>query len=171
LPSPLLKNTSPFELLYNQPPLLSHLKTFGCLCYATVVSPKQNFDSRARQCIFIGYPRNKKGYKLFDIDVGTFFTSRDVTFHESVFPFCLQSRTQSSPSSQDILAAIDIDLPTPVRHSLDPPSSSTRHNAPETPIDQPSSPTPGNPTPIIEPSPANFPVRRSSCTSIPPTWL
>jgi len=60
LPSPLLKNKSPFELLYNQPPSLSQLKTFGCMCYATVVSPKQKFDPRARQCIFIGYPHRQK---------------------------------------------------------------------------------------------------------------
>jgi len=148
LPSPLLKNKSPFELLYNQSPSLSHLKTFSCLCYATVVSPKQKFDLHALQCIFIGYLCNRKGYKLFDIDADTFFTSRDIIFHESVFPFCQQSRTQPSPSLQDILPAIDTDLPTPVQHSLDPPSSSTCHNALETPVDQPSSPTPGNPIPI-----------------------
>jgi len=93
LPTPLLKTKSPFEMLYNRPPSLSHLKTFGRLCYATVVSPKQKFDSRARQCIFIGYPLNKKAYKLFDIDEDIFFTSRDVIFHESVFPFCQPSQT------------------------------------------------------------------------------
>jgi len=60
-------------MLYNRPPSLSHLKTFGCLCYATAVSPKQKFDPRSRQCIFIGYPLNKKIYKLFDIDARTFF--------------------------------------------------------------------------------------------------
>jgi len=64
------------------------------------------------------------------------------------------------------LPAIDIDLPTPVQHSLDPPSSPT-----EPPADQPSSPTPGSPTPITKPSPANLPVRRSSRTSTPPSWL
>jgi len=78
LSSPLLKNKSPFELLYNQPPSLPHLKTFGCLCYTTVVSPKQKFDLRARKCIFIGYPHIQKAYKLFDIDADTFFTSQDV---------------------------------------------------------------------------------------------
>ena len=111
------------------------------LCYAIVVSPKQKFDSRAQQCIFISYPLNKKTYKLFDIVADTFFTSRDFIFHESFFPSCQQSQTQSSPPFQGILPTIDIDLPTPVQHSLDQPSSHTRHNAPEPPANQPSSPT------------------------------
>ncbi|XP_068483312.1 uncharacterized protein [Phaseolus vulgaris] len=90
----------------------------------------------------------------------------DVTFHESVFPFCQHSQMQSSHPLLDILSAIDIDLPTLVQHSLDPPSYPT-----EPPADQPSSPTPGSPAPITEPSPANLPVRRSSRTSTPPSWL
>ena len=45
LPSSLLKNKSPFELLYHRPPSLSHLRVFGCLSYATVVHPKHKFDS------------------------------------------------------------------------------------------------------------------------------
>ena len=128
-------------MLYNRPPSLSHLKTFGCLCYTIVVSPKQKFDPRARQCIFIGYPLNQKAYNLFDIDADTFFTSWDIIFHESVFPICQQLQTQSSPPLQGILPTIDIDLPTFVQHSLDQPSSLTHHNAPEPPSNQPSSPT------------------------------
>jgi len=46
------------------------------------------------------------------------------------------------------LPAIDIDLPTPVQHSLDPPSSPTHHNAPEPPAYQLSSPTPGSLAPL-----------------------
>ena len=149
-----------------------YLKTFGCLCYENVVSSKQKFDPRARQCIFIGYSLNKKTYKLFDTDANIFFTSWDVIFHESVFPFCQQFQTQSSPPLQGILSTIDIDLPTHVQHSLDQPSSLTRHNAPEPPSNQPSSPTrhnapeppadqpssltPRSLTPIIEPSSPTF---------------
>jgi len=69
------------------------------------------------------------------------------------------SQTQSLPSLQDILPAIDIDLPIPVQHSLDPPSSPTCHNAPEHPADQLSSPTPGSLAPLTEPSSADLHVR------------
>jgi len=104
----------------------------------------------------------KKTYKLFDIDAYTFFTSWDITFHESVFSFCQHSQTQSSPPSQYILPAIDFYLPTSVQHSLDPPSSPAHHNAPKPTTHQPFSCTPGSPASITEPSPTNFHVRRST---------
>jgi transposase InsO family protein len=52
LPSPLLSNKSPFELLYNKPPSLDHLRVFGCLCYATIVHPAHKFDPRAKKRYF-----------------------------------------------------------------------------------------------------------------------
>ena len=79
------------------------------------------------------YPLNQKAYKLFDTDAYTFFTSRDVIFHESVFPFWQQFQTRSSPPLQCILPTIDINLPTPIQHSLDQPYSPTHHNALEPP--------------------------------------
>jgi len=38
-------------------------------------------------CIFLRYPFGIKGYKLLDLQSHTAFTSRDVVFHESIFPF------------------------------------------------------------------------------------
>ena len=49
---------------------------------------------------FSGLPPGYKGYKLYDLAKKTIFHSRDVVFHENVFPFKLASTpVASSPSS------------------------------------------------------------------------
>ena len=42
--------------------------------------------SKSRKCIFVGYPHGKNGWKLYDLEIHSFFLSRDV-FHENIFPF------------------------------------------------------------------------------------
>ena len=87
LPSPVLSFKTPFELLYSAPPSFSHLRVFGCLAYATNVHPSHKFDYRSLPSIFIGYPVGQKAYKLFNLSNKKIFTSRDVRFHETVFPY------------------------------------------------------------------------------------
>lgn len=48
---------------------------------------------RARAYVFLGYPPGMKGYKLFDLHSKEVFVSRDVIFHESLFPFVVSSRS------------------------------------------------------------------------------
>ncbi|MCH83592.1 LTR retrotransposon like protein, partial [Trifolium medium] len=87
-PSANLDNLTPYELLYKEQPDFSRLKTFGCLCYvATIPSLRTKFCPRVVPCIFMGYPTGYKGYRVFDPALGKFSTSRDVLFHEDVFPF------------------------------------------------------------------------------------
>jgi len=81
----------------------------------------------------------------------TFFLQVGMSPSMKVFSHFVNTQTQSSHPLPDILPAIDIDLPTPVQHSLDPPSSPT-----EPPADQASSLAPGSPAPITEPSPTNL---------------
>ena len=97
LPTPFLQHKSPYEVLFKQVPSYSHLRTFGCLCFATNVSPhKHKFSPRARKSVFLGYPFNIKGYKLFNIQSHSIFISRDVVFHEFVFPFASNTSIPST---------------------------------------------------------------------------
>lgn len=88
LPTPLLKDKSPYKLLTAKKVDYDGLKVFGCLAYYSS-SPKQRhkFQPRSKPCVFIGYPAGYKGYKLLDLESNTIHISRNVTFHEAIFPY------------------------------------------------------------------------------------
>ena len=87
-PSSLLKHNSPFNILFNKEPDYHALQSSGCLAFASILSSSRNkFFPKAVPAVFVGYPRGYKGYKLYSLDTKKFFVSRDVVFHESIFPF------------------------------------------------------------------------------------
>ena len=91
-PSKVLKGSSPYQLLCGESPTLTHLKVFGCLCYAsTLKAGRDKFQARAVPCVFLGYPFGQKAYKLLNLETHTVFVSRDVIFHEWIFPYNLLS--------------------------------------------------------------------------------
>ncbi|XP_049374646.1 uncharacterized protein LOC125839700 [Solanum verrucosum] len=65
---------------------------------------KAKFDPRSTPHIFIGYPFNKKGYKVLDICTKKMHVSRDVVFYENVFPFA--SCDSESPESDTSFSTI-----------------------------------------------------------------
>ena len=68
LPSKVLNNKTPIELLYNTPPDISIIKIFGCECFASTLSnSRTKLDPRARRGVYLGYKPGIKGYVFFDI--------------------------------------------------------------------------------------------------------
>ncbi|KAF5767570.1 putative RNA-directed DNA polymerase [Helianthus annuus] len=86
-PSSILNGKTPYELLFGFEPSLDHLRTFGCLCFSTILNNPDKFESHAEKCVFLGYSPFKKGYKLWSLDQRKILFSRDVKFYETIFPF------------------------------------------------------------------------------------
>ncbi|XP_058003648.1 uncharacterized protein LOC131180063 [Hevea brasiliensis] len=78
---------TPYELLYHKLPDYSHMRVFGCLCYAVNLNPyKDKFDDRAIQSVFIGYSGVNKGYKLYslkDKKICPLSTVTDITINDN----------------------------------------------------------------------------------------
>ena len=47
----------------------------------------EKFEERGKPGVFLGYPPGTKGYKNFDLETRKIILSRDVNFHEEIFPF------------------------------------------------------------------------------------
>jgi hypothetical protein len=87
MPTKVLGNKTPLELLYNTKPDYSFLKTFGCLCYPYTRPYNQHkLSFRSLPCTFLGYATNQKGYKCLTSE-GKIIISRHVAFNECIFPF------------------------------------------------------------------------------------
>jgi hypothetical protein len=103
LPTPTIKWFTPFFKLYNKEPEYSNLKVFGCACYP-LLRPytKHKLEFWSKQCIFLGYSSNHKGYTCLDPSKNCIYISRNVVFDEKLFP-ALDTASNSSPASYSSL--------------------------------------------------------------------
>uniref|UniRef100_A0A6N2M8Q2 Integrase catalytic domain-containing protein n=1 Tax=Salix viminalis TaxID=40686 RepID=A0A6N2M8Q2_SALVM len=86
LPTPILNNLSPYEILYNRSPDYTFLRVFGI---------------------------NHHGYKCLDLSTGRVYVSRHVIFDENLFPYKPRhsSELSSNPSSSDAINSTHVSLP------------------------------------------------------------
>lgn len=142
LPSKIINNHSPTQVLYTRNPTYSHLRVFGCLCYPLFPSTTINkLQPRSTPCIFLGYPPTHRGYKCYDLQTKKIIVSRHVTFDETKFPFA--SANQYKPEHYNFLhegihpsflfpSATDPIPPNSPHSSASPPSSSRPVSAQQT---------------------------------------
>ena len=59
----------------------SSLRVFGCPAYVHIPNEEiSKLDAKSRQCIFLGYQKEVKGFKLWDPKANKVVISRDVVF-------------------------------------------------------------------------------------------
>ena len=89
VPTRSLKSTTPYEKWYDRKPNLSHVRVFGCMCYAYIpeVNKKGKLSNKAEKLRFIGYSSQTKGYRLIDESTSKVLIRRDVIFNESDFHY------------------------------------------------------------------------------------
>ena len=85
-----IENQIPFELWHNRKlssEELRFMKVFGCQAWMTVENVKSHkMKDRAEECVMIGYPDDRRGYRLWHLEKKRVFESRDVRFCEDVLP-------------------------------------------------------------------------------------
>ncbi|CAL1382055.1 unnamed protein product [Linum trigynum] len=83
-----LQQQTPYQILLGELPKYDHLRSLGCLAYAKNTHRNlSKFEARGRPGIFVDYPATQKGYRIFDLETETIYSSRDVVFVEHIFPY------------------------------------------------------------------------------------
>ncbi|KAI3664859.1 hypothetical protein L6452_43468 [Arctium lappa] len=89
-PTPILKNKSPYEALYDISPAYELLKVWGSACFVQLQPHEHTkLEPRSRLCCFLGYSIEHKGYRCWD--------PISQRLHASVSLDSLQSDITSSP--------------------------------------------------------------------------
>lgn len=87
-----LNNVTPHEKLHVEKPSYDMMRVFRCLCFtSTLRRDRRKQDEKANPCVFIGYSKNKKGYKVYNLKTKCVLVSRDATFYEKCFPYRFES--------------------------------------------------------------------------------
>ena len=83
VPTKVVKHATPEEKWNGWKPDISNFKVFGCECWAHIPDHKQKkLDSKSHKCIFIGYSKDSKAYRLFDPSHQSVIIRRYVQFIE-----------------------------------------------------------------------------------------
>lgn len=75
-------NQTPYEAWYGNTHSVSHLRVFGCICYALQTTGKHKLVDKSKKFIFVGYCSQSKAYRLYDPISETVVVSRNVVFDE-----------------------------------------------------------------------------------------
>src|SRR6266542_1484092 len=143
-PTKPLNFCTPYQVLHQVPPSLTHLRVFGCRCYANLSATAPNkLAPRSTACVFLGYPDHHFGYRCLDLSSNRIIISRHVTFDENSFPFA----EQPTPPSPADFTFLDDDMPAIVFPLARPPPTAAPAPVVPPPVPPPV-PLPPNAVPV-----------------------
>lgn len=74
---------TPHELFFGKKPDVSHLRVLGCKATVHIPSKKRDkLDAVSRMCLFLGYSRESKAWRFWDVDENRCFESANAVFDE-----------------------------------------------------------------------------------------
>lgn len=104
------KETTPYEAFHGKRPDVGHLRVFGCRAWAyNPAEVRRKMQPRAKQGVFMGYGRNKMGYRA-RVE-GKVITSRDVHFDKSPTPTTTTPKTVHPNDNKDASGNEPAELP------------------------------------------------------------
>ena len=71
-----INHKTPYELKYNEKPDISHIRTWGSICFYKIKTPIKELDPKGHKAILIGFGQNQ--YRVWDIELKKPIWSRDV---------------------------------------------------------------------------------------------
>lgn len=142
-------NMTPFEAYKGRKPRIGHLRVFGCAAYVLVGRDKRRgLKGHTLPGIFIGYPSNHVGWKVYVPRTRKIVVSRDVIFDETCFPGLSLSDMPPLPPStafDDLPAYEPYDSFDPITPTASTNVDITYPDEPLTPIDEDDSDSVGVP--------------------------
>ena len=113
LPTRVLHNQAPIQLLFHKTPNYHHLCVYECLCFPYLCPYMANkLSYRSAPCVFFKFSSPHKGYGCLDISTRCIYILCHVLFHEHYFPF-RTSTNYSSPIQSSPLTVTPILISSP----------------------------------------------------------
>ena len=112
LPNATLNLISPYHKLFGTPPNYSKLCSFSYLCYPWLrLYSAHKLAPHSSPCVFLGYPSNQSAYFCLDPSTSQMYSSHDVKFVESIFPFTTIQTDVDHPSPVTLSQWCSMSLP------------------------------------------------------------
>ena len=84
IPSKGQRNVTPLELFTKEKPKFTHLRSFGCVCWAKVPDIfRKKWDPKGKKCIFVGYTNTSNNFRVFDPVIKKVFVTTNIKFIEN----------------------------------------------------------------------------------------